>query len=67
MHNMNSNMNKKAMLNSYPETIHRPDESVALETNKSQNVTVINVEFEQYFLHQELQKQQGIRFSYLRQ
>ena len=34
------------MLNSYSETIHRPDESLALETNKSQNVTVINIERE---------------------
>jgi transcriptional regulator with XRE-family HTH domain len=46
MHNMNSNMNNKAMLNSYPETIHRPSESVALETTKSQNATVINIERE---------------------
>jgi transcriptional regulator with XRE-family HTH domain len=43
---MNSNMNNKAMLNSYPETIHRPRESVALETTKSQNATVINIERE---------------------
>lgn len=46
MHKMNSNMNNKAMLNSYPETIHRPRESVALETTKSQNATVINIERE---------------------
>jgi hypothetical protein len=32
MHNLNSNMNKKAMLNStYPETIHRSDESVPVD------------------------------------
>lgn len=43
---MNSNMNKKAMLNSYPETIHRSDESAALEVNKPQNITMINFERE---------------------
>ena len=46
MHNMKSNMNKKAMLNSYPETIHGSDESVPLEVNKSQNIPMINIERE---------------------
>jgi hypothetical protein len=40
-------MNNKAILNSYPETIHRPGESVTLETTKSQNATVINIERKQ--------------------
>ena len=39
-------MNKKAMLNYHPQSIQRPDESVSLETNKSQNLTVINIERE---------------------
>lgn len=34
------------MVNSYPETIDRSDESVALEVNKSQNITMINTERE---------------------
>ena len=46
MHNMNSDMNKKAVLNSYPETIHSSDESGALEVNNLQNITMINIERE---------------------
>ena len=46
MHNMSTTMNKKAMLNYHPQSIQRPDESVSLETNKSQNLTVINIERE---------------------
>lgn len=43
---MSTTMNKKAMLNYHPQSIQRPDESVSLETNKSQNLTVINIERE---------------------
>lgn len=39
-------MNKKALLNYQPEPTQSPDESMSLETNKSQNVTVINIERE---------------------
>ena len=39
-------MNKKAILNSYPEPTRRPDQSVDLETNKSVNVTVTTIERE---------------------
>jgi hypothetical protein len=37
------------MLNSYPETIHEPDKSVNLETNKSQNTTVMNIDIQNNF------------------
>ena len=34
------------MLNSYPKGIQRPDVSVNLQPNKSQNVTILNIERE---------------------
>jgi transcriptional regulator with XRE-family HTH domain len=43
---MSTTMNKKAILNSCPEPTRRPDESLNLETNKSLNVTLINIERE---------------------
>jgi predicted DNA-binding protein (UPF0251 family) len=46
MHIMNSTVNKKAMLNSYPETIHQAGDTVNLKPEKSQNVTMINIERE---------------------
>lgn len=46
MHNTNSTMNKNSMLYSYHETVSRPEKSANLETNKLQNMTVINIERE---------------------
>jgi transcriptional regulator with XRE-family HTH domain len=46
MHNMSTTMNKKAILNSYPEPTRRPDQSVDLEANTSVNVTVTTIERE---------------------
>ena len=39
-------MNNKSMLNHYPEAIHKSDDSVNLNTNKLQNVSVLNIERE---------------------
>jgi hypothetical protein len=46
MHNMSTTMNKKTMLNSRPKSTQRPDEPVILQTDKSQNVSVINIKRE---------------------
>ena len=43
---MNSTVNKSTKLDSYPEMIHKASDSVTLKPNKSQSVTVLNIERE---------------------
>ena len=46
MHIMSITMNKKDMINPYPEAIRKSDDSVSSNTNKFQNVSVLNIEKE---------------------
>jgi hypothetical protein len=46
MHNMSTTMNKKTMLDPYPETVLNASNSANRGTNKTQSVSVVDIEKE---------------------